>query len=175
MRAALRLVLALLAAIAAPSAIPLVPYAADLIANDASHRDPSAWIRFHHTAVLVLGTASLGVLVLGVPAFFVLRWRKVIRWWSTTLSGFVLGCLPVIVLQWPVEFGRRGSSSHWNGERMVFTEIDGVPTLKGWLSYLQEVVVMGAFGAVAALAFWIVWRSLAPRERVDPTSADTRA
>ncbi len=174
MREGWRAVLAFAAAVLAPSALPLVPYVFDLVANDVALADP-AWIRFERLAVLVLATASLGVVILGVPTFLLMRWRKkAIRWWSASLIGFALGCLPQL-LELPIDLDRRGSSSHWNGQRMVFTEIDGMPTLEGWAAYLQQVIVFGAFGAVAGLAFWAVWRGLGSRERVRATNDSSRA
>jgi hypothetical protein len=42
---------------------------------------------------------------------------------------------------------------------MVQTMINGVPTVAGWISYIEGVLFMGAFGTLGGLAFWMVWRS----------------
>lgn len=163
MKAALRTFFAFLAAAIAPAALILVPFAVDLVAAGAADSDPYAWERFNRVAVLVAGTSFLYVVVLGIPAFLLLRWRKAIRWWSATVVGFLLGCLPVAFSLWPVDADLRTTQSHWDGGKMVQTVVDGVPTLAGWLSYANAVAGMGAFGTVGGLAFWVVWPVMRPR------------
>jgi hypothetical protein len=162
MKEAMRNVFAFLAAAIAPAAVILVPYTVDLLADGAADSDPYAWERFSRVAVLIVGTSLLYVVVLGMPAFLLLRWRKAIYWWSATAVGFLLGCLPVAFSLWPEDSDLRTSASHWDGEKMVQMVVDGVPTFAGWVSYAKAVAAMGAFGAVGGLAFWIVWRALRP-------------
>ena len=156
--AMLRGTLAFAAACLAPSSLVLVPYAVSLAGSD----DSFAWAGFKTFATFVLATAVVYVVVLGVPAFLILRWRKAIRWWSSMLMGFALGCLPIAVDLWP-EDDSGVSSSHWDGEKMVATVVNGTATLAGWIQYGQSVAVFGLFGAVGGLAFWLVWRSMRPR------------
>jgi hypothetical protein len=160
-----RSALAFVTAAIAPPAVILLPYAADLALN-ATSRDQYAWTRFSSLTTLMI-VSTLPHVALAIPAFLILYWRRAVRWWSTVLAGFVLGCLPIAIGNWPVrdDYGH-STSSHWNGEKMVHTMIDGVPTLDGWIQYLKILVVFGGFGAVGGLAFWIVWRALQPR---DPT------
>jgi len=125
--------------------------------------DGYGWVRTGNFGAMALAVSAGHVLILGVPTFIVLKWRDVIRWWSSALSGFVLGCLPVGIWSWPLLYPElKTSSSHWDGEKMVQTMIDGVPTVAGWISYTKGFLFMGAFGAMGGVAFWLVWRALRP-------------
>jgi hypothetical protein len=105
-----------------------------------------------------------------MPAFLIMRWRDAIRWWSTIAVGFVLACLPVAVSLWPTDDSDlQTTAAHWDGEKMVATVIEGVPTVAGWISYLQAVAIMGVFGAIGGLAFWLVWMGLRSNKSSEPT------
>jgi hypothetical protein len=173
MKTGLRTFLAFLAAAIAPGFLILLPLAAGIVIEPA---DPYAWERFTRLAMLILATSFLYVLVLGLPAFLVLRWRNAIRWWSVPVAAFVLGCLPVAIGNWPRdEPDLQTTSSHWDGERMVATMVRGVPTSAGWMAYAKEVAVFGFFGAVSGLAFWLVWWSMRPNKPMQATREDARA
>lgn len=66
--------------------------------------------------------------MLGVPAFFLGKRMKLIRWWSASISGFVIGVGAGIILQWQ-------------------SSIVSANTL----SY-------GALGVISGFAFWLVWQ-----------------
>jgi hypothetical protein len=170
MKTILRSVLALLAAALAPAALILVPYVAELLFNPV--KEPAAWFRFNIWLSAVIGTSFFYVIVLGVPAFLILRWRNAIRWWSATGVGFVLGCLPVAYSLWP--YDTDSTSSHWT-TGMVATVIDGVPTLAGWIRYAKMVGLFGMFGAVGGIAFWLVWHSMRSNNALQATCEDARA
>ena len=170
MRTLTRSALALIAAVVAPPAIILVPEAAHLLLSDAASFDPHAWIRFGRIAAVLLMTASISVVFLGLPVFLLLLWRRAIRWWSALIAGFVLGCLPIAIGTWPARNPElQTTAAHWDGEKMVNTMIDGVPTLAGWIRYLEVTALFGGFGAVGGLAFWAVWRALQPIEERSPS------
>lgn len=171
----MRNVFAFLAAAIAPAALILVPYVLDLVVTGAADSDPYAWERFNRIAFLVAGTSFLYVVVLGIPAFLLLRWGKAIYWWSATAVGFLLGCVPVAFSLWPADADLQTRASHWDGEKMVQTVVDGVPTLAGWVSYAKSVVLMGAFGAVGGLAFWLIWWVMRPNKPMQTTCEDARA
>ncbi|MGN6229474.1 MAG: hypothetical protein ACTHNM_18760 [Dyella sp.] len=117
--------------------------------------DPYIWIRTGHFLILCALISAAFVLVLGIPAYLLLRWRKAVRWWSTIASGFVLGAVPVAVFSWPLRFSQ-GASATVDG---VPTLVNGAPTLAGWLQYLESVAFFGACGAAAATTFWLIARS----------------
>jgi len=116
--------------------------------------DPYIWVRTGHFMILCALISAAFVLVLGIPAYLLLRWRNAVRWWSTIASGFVLGAVPVAVFSWPLRFSQ-GASASVDG---IATLINGVPTFAGWLQYLESVTFFGGCGAVAASAFWLIAR-----------------
>lgn len=115
-------------------------------------------------AVVVAGAH---VLCLGLPAVWVLHKFHRLRLWTVLAAGFVTGCIPVSVLMWPVHVPEiKSSSSYWNGREMVQAEIDGIPTLAGWIDYLQAVALMGLLGMIAALSFWLIFRRILRYDRL---------
>jgi len=116
--------------------------------------DPYIWVRTRNFLSLCALISAAYVLVFGIPAYLLLRWRNAVRWWSTIASGFVLGAAPVAVLSWPLGFSR-GASATIDG---VPTLVNGIPTFAGWLQYLELVAFMGTCGAASAAAFWLIAR-----------------
>jgi hypothetical protein len=115
-------------------------------------RDPYIWIRTRGFFAICVLLSAAHVIVLGIPAYMILRWRNAVRWWSTIASGFVLGAIPLgVVSSWPPG-GPPGASANFDG---VSTLVNGVPTLAGWLQYFQSIAFFGACGAAAATAFWL--------------------
>jgi hypothetical protein len=160
-------VLALLAAVLAPSALIIAPYAVDLLLNAAN--EPAAWERFRSWLFLIM-TSSFYVIVLGVPVYLLLRWRKALRWWSAVCAGFVLGGVPSAVSLWPGgNAGPGNMNSHSEAGKVVYTMVDGVTTREGWQQYAEVVGTMGLLGAVSGLAFWLVWRSMRSNKTMEPT------
>jgi hypothetical protein len=96
---------------------------------------------------LTLGHA----IVLGLPVFLFFRAKRWVNPFSSTGVGFVVGAVPGGVLTWPLRPGIRGSASI-DG---VLTQIDGIPTVAGWLKYGEFLILLGAFGALAGLVFWL--------------------
>jgi len=150
----MRIVLAVLAAIVAPAGIMIALYLYGQFTTFEAG-DPYIWIRTRNFSIICLLVSTLYVVVLGLPAYLLLRWRHAIRWWSTLIAGFVLAAVPLAILVWPLRFAGPGSSASVNG---VATMIDGVPTMAGWVQYLAGVGQMGALGVVGAFAFWLVQR-----------------
>lgn len=91
--------------------------------------------------------------MLGLPAYLLLRYLKLIRWWSTLSAGFILGAVPMAIFTWPLRYSDMKTSSSVNG---VQTMVDGVPTTAGWLQFIEGVLFFRAFGFVAALVFWFI-------------------
>jgi hypothetical protein len=131
--------------------------------------DPYIWVRTGHFLILCALISAAFVLVLGIPAYLLLRWRNAVRWWSTIASGFVLGAVPVAVCSWPLRFSQ-GASASVDG---VPTLVNGIPTFAGWLQYLESVIFFGACGAAAATAFWLIARS--PNHSVRDFPSTSRA
>jgi hypothetical protein len=95
-------------------------------------------------------------LLLGVPLFALLRWKKWVNPITTVFGAFVVGCIPIAIWSWPLrypELKTTASNSTW-GQTMI----DGVPTTAGWLSYASGVLTFGGFGIVAGVVFWFYLR-----------------
>jgi hypothetical protein len=114
--------------------------------------DPYIWVRTRGFLALCIAVSAGFVFLLGVPAYFLLRRLNVIRWWSTLATGFILGAIPMAILTWPLRYPELKTNASVNG---VQTVIDGVPTMAGWLQFLEGVSFLGVCGLVGALAFWL--------------------
>ena len=172
MRTLTRVMLAFLAAVVMPALIIVVPYAFGSV----SMGDDYGWVRTKNFAVIAFTISAAYVFVLGLPSFLLLKWKNAVYWWSSTLVGFILGCIPVSVTMWPLRYPElKTTASQWDGERMVQTMIDGVPTIAGWFSYGKAVAFMGTFGAIGGMSFWLVWWTLRPNKPLQATRKPARA
>lgn len=117
--------------------------------------DPYIWIRTRNFLTICVIISMAHVLLLGLPAYALLR-RRIKRWWSVLLAGFVLAAIPFAFYSWPLESSAKYKSSLIvNGTPMI---VDGIPTVAGWVQYAQGVTLFGGCGVLSALAFWLVWR-----------------
>lgn len=152
-RILLNLVIAVLVAALAPFVVcicmvplwlalgALMYYAPPGILHDLAMGAGIAW-----SAVLFLGGAgllgvSLAFVIVGIPAAIVgwgLRW---ITWRSSIIAGFLIGCLPyLLILPFDQSFGPNYPST---GQQI--------------LRVVEDTIGMGALGAFEGLLFWIVW------------------
>jgi hypothetical protein len=115
--------------------------------------DPYIWVRTRWFFIICFNISAAHVVALGIPAYFLLRWRSALRWWTALLAGFVLGALPMAVFSWPLRYANPENFLSVNGVEMM---VNGVPTMAGWLQYLKGVSFFGACGLVAAAAFYAV-------------------
>ena len=81
------------------------------------------------TTLVTLPFTSLFVLLLGVPAFLILRQFRPGAWWSVALVGLILGVVTAYLLRLP-----------------------GVPSF-------ETVMLDGLLGVLSALSFWLIWKS----------------
>ncbi|WP_444917886.1 hypothetical protein [Microbulbifer sp. JMSA003] len=114
--------------------------------------DPYIWVRTGNFAVICFFVSGAFVLLLGLPAYFLLRKFRLVRWWSTLVVGFSLAAIPMAIFTWPLKYPELKTSASVNG---VQTMVDGVPTIAGWLQFTQGVLFLGVCGLVGALAFWL--------------------
>lgn len=108
--------------------------------------------------IAVVGVSAAAVLVLGIPAFLVLRKLDRVGWISVGTAGLVSGALPV-ALMWPKKLEGYSSGQNWHGE-YVDLYINGNPTYYAWATYGEDVLFFGLHGLVGALVFYAVWRRL---------------
>lgn len=110
--------------------------------------------------IMMLVLVSLAhVLLLGLPAFFALRWRGWLQTRMIVAAGLLAGALPMAVITWPYPLSQPypySSSGMWHGRQVDFIA-DGLPTMFGWFSYLEGVATFGLLGVVSSLAFWFTW------------------
>ena len=85
--------LAFLAAIVVPVCFVTAWYLWDQFAA-LERDDPYIWVRTGHFMVFCTLIAAAHVIVLGIPAYAVLRWRNAVRWWSAVAIGAFLGAPP---------------------------------------------------------------------------------
>jgi hypothetical protein len=160
----MRLIIAFVAAVLAPTLALGAWYLCGQLATFESD-DPFIWVRTRGFLSICLAISAAHVVVLGVPAYFLLRWRGLLRWWSALLAGFVLGAVPAAVISWPLRYATPGSYASSNG---VETMVNGVPTVAGWLQFMVGAAFFGACGFVAATAFCAV-RGMSPNNSPKPT------
>lgn len=129
--------------------------------------DPYIWVRSRNFFLICAAISSAHVLLLGVPAYALLRWRLKgsIRWWVSISAGIVLATIPIAVFSWPLKQAALRTSVTING---VQTMVDGTPTVAGWTRYVEGVGFFGACGALSGLAFWLVWRRRNLRHSLEP-------
>jgi hypothetical protein len=156
MNSKLRWLLSITTATFVPTLLPTIYFAVVSLASPY----PNSSTIFIVTIVAFL--VSLGhIAALGIPGLLLLHRTRQFKAWTICGMGFFFGCLPTSIWSWPLKASLRGASeSHWDGDKIVHSMVDGVPTLVGWIGYLEGVLSMGAFGAVSGAAFWLAWRCL---------------
>ena len=138
-----------------PALVIIIPYALGNIGTE----DGYGWVRTINFAGIALIISGAHVLILGLPCFLTLKMANIITWWSSVSAGFVVACIPIAVYTWPLAYPEmKTTASHGNGETLVHTMIDGVPTIAGWFEYFESIVFMGLFGALGGLVFWLAIR-----------------
>jgi hypothetical protein len=128
--------------------------------------DGYIWVRIGHFAIICIMTTTAYVLLLGVPAFLLLRWKHAIRWWSSAGAGLLLGALPLAIWAWPLRYSQPNSTAFYGGVQIVR---NGVPTLAGWFQYASGVGFLGLLGAIGGISFWLVWYRMSPNYRIERT------
>ncbi|WP_372012987.1 hypothetical protein [Pseudoxanthomonas sp. 10H] len=123
--------------------------------------------RFEGEPVFALATvvvAAPHVLLLGVPAFLLLRRRGRLGAVNLAMAGFACGLLPMALVSWPYWTAPPGLlvQEDWHGHVAILVR-DGAPTLAGVLRHLERMFIFGALGAACALVFWSCWRCLQHR------------
>jgi hypothetical protein len=100
-----------------------------------------------------LFVSAFHVVILGLPASILGERLKLIRWWSSVVVGFFIGCIPIAGLQ-------LSSGTQYSMANGVEYFVDGARTSAGWLQFAEFVLLFGFLGALGGFAFWLTWRLL---------------
>jgi hypothetical protein len=117
-------------------------------------------------ALWVLVVAAAHVLLLGLPIYALLYRLNRVHWWSLTAFGFVAGSVPFGAFSWPLWNASPGASSQENG---VWTMIDGIPTVDGWIQFGKGLIWFGALGAIGAFSFWFARERMRSNKSLERT------
>ena len=103
--------------------------------------------------------AMFHTLLLGLPAAIIGARVERIRWWSSIIVGFIIGCIPtsIYILS---DIPLNGVQTVIDKNDLSFTSAYLMMLLFGFGIRLVIILFMGFFGAVGGLSFWAVWRML---------------
>lgn len=131
----------LAAAVFAPAVLLAIYFSAIIFASP----EPNSSAMLFWIPIVAVPVSFLHVLFLAVPGLILLSKRHRLRADTVCVLGFLAGCLPIGVWTWPLKSSLHGASySQWDGEKMVSSMIDGVPTLTGSIDYGEGVLMMFA-------------------------------
>ena len=94
--------------------------------------------------------SAIHALVLGFPLYLLVKKYFNFTYFFAGIIGFIVGALPLAVFTWPLRYAGTRSSSSFNGVQHM---IEGVPTMAGWLSYIQGFMVFGCLGILGAITY----------------------
>jgi hypothetical protein len=116
--------------------------------------------------VAVLVVSVVFVILLGIPAFLLLRRFGHDGWFSLGTIGFLLGAVPSALVFWPRRLSGYSAGENWHGH-FEHTYVNGEPTIYAWYDYLENVAIFGLHGLVGALVFFAIIRISRRRLVVD--------
>jgi hypothetical protein len=101
-------------------------------------------------SMFITFVAAAHAVIIGLPIYILIKNYMAFTYKVAALSGFFVGFIPIAIFTWPLKYAGSNSSASHNG---VQTLVNGVPTMAGWLSYLQGAVIFGLLGLVSALVY----------------------
>lgn len=141
----MRLVLAVLAAAAVPSLMMGASVLLDRLVNlSLSITDSYMWFGIFVTFVLTMFFTVGYVLLVGIPAYALLRRFGYSGWQPFAISGAAFGAIPAAVMTWPLKYS-------------CIRPYDLItPFTERWIEFLVVIVLCAVAGAVAAQAFRLI-------------------
>jgi hypothetical protein len=105
--------------------------------------------------------STIHFIALGLPTLILLNKFNLLKFKYVILTGFLIAIIPTGIHRWPLPdgqlFGKIEAKLYGFD---VVKNIDGIPTIWGWLIYLKETLTPGIlFGIPAAFAFWYFYDS----------------
>jgi hypothetical protein len=112
-----------------------------------------------------LGVTLASTLFLGLPCFVAIELKRGVNTISAIVAGFAVGAVPFGVL------GLLPKGNYSASTNNVPTIVNGIPTLAGWIEYLELLLTFGALGALAGLVFWLTLKWCGRRTTVAESAA----
>jgi hypothetical protein len=105
-------------------------------------------------------------IVMGLPTLTLLNKFNLLKLKHVISAGFLIAIIPTGIYRWPLPDGQFiGTIEAQIYGFNVVKNINGVPTMWGWLIYLKETFTPGVlFGIPAAFAFWYFYEGNTARE-----------
>lgn len=138
----IKILIALLTAAATPAIVFF------LITSSAVFRNsPETWLKSigsvtqfaTQMGIIIFIIASIHTFIFGAPLFILGLHLKMIRWWTTLISAFIVGYMPYTMIMFAIS-----------------TNADEI---KSTLSYAATIsLVLGLFGVSGGLSFWLLWK-----------------
>lgn len=151
----MRQFIALISALFASALAPALAFAVPLFLLSTILQSPSPPILamlFFSFFIALAHSLTLGL----IGAAVLLRIGK-FRVIPMLIAGLVVGIIPAAFFGFP---DHATGSVFWSGGQLKID--DGVPTLAGWIDYLQLLAKAGVFGAIGSTAFYLVFRRILP-------------
>lgn len=107
------------------------------------------------TMLLMIGAM---VVLVGWPAFLILRRLTWLNARTIGLAGFLIAGLPSVLASCVArDYRGHAYSGLWHGRQVDFI-VNNELTTYGWLSYAESSLLGGLIGMLGGLAFYYVWR-----------------
>lgn len=103
---------------------------------------------------LIVSTAHF--IVMGLPTLILLNKLNLLKLKHVITAGSLIAIIPIGIYRWPLPGDQFiGAIEAQTYGFNVVKNINGAPTIWGWLIYLKETFTPGVlFGTPAAFAFW---------------------
>lgn len=146
-----RSAIAVLVAVAFAILVPTVLVVGWDFLSELPSADPYAWLRLRNFTILVVYFTYAHVVLLGVPSFLVIRTsRRIITWIKSAVAGFLIGAIPIGLFTLPLLRSASELSSYLKDGEMAYET-----TADPWLHWTGGMGLMGAFGVLGGLSFWV--------------------
>ena len=102
------------------------------------------------TFVIALLVWALGLVVVGLPLWWIIHKNGLRRWWAATLCGAIAAFVAGFALSLASTLPFGGSFGDSGGDTMI----DGELTAYGWQSIVLGAAEIGVYGAIVAAVIW---------------------
>jgi amino acid transporter len=103
------------------------------------------------TFVVAFMVWAIGLVVVGLPLWWLFHKKGLWRWWAAVLCGAIAAFVGAFALELALTLSIEHSSFSDSGG---YTMIDGEVTAYGWRSLVLGAVETGVYGAIVAAVIW---------------------